>query len=327
MQKVAVIGLGSIAKRHRKNLKQLYPNCTLYAMSASGRQPDQKVEDCDHLVEKIDTLISEKVEMVIVASPAPYHASHALSLISAGIPTLIEKPVVTDTADLEALMQASQRHQTPIAVGYCLRYLPSAQRMSHLLQAEKIGTLYNATIEIGQYLPDWRPDKDFRKSVSANAELGGGALFELSHELDYSRWLLGELEVKAAILRSTDTLQLNVEDCVDLLAVSEQGVVTSIHLDFLQRAAHRRCRFTGSSGSLEWNLIENSITFSDQHGSKMLYQEPSWDKNRMYLDMIRDFENMVKGKKNQCITLVDAGKTIKLIQNIRQKAQLGSATL
>lgn len=327
MQKVAVIGLGSIAKRHRNNLKQLYPNCTLYAMSASGRQPDQKVEDCDLLVEEIDTLISEKVEMVIVASPAPYHASHAFSLISAGIPTLIEKPVVTDTADLETLIQARQQHQTPVAVGYCLRYLPSAQRMSRLLQDEKIGTLYNATVEIGQYLPDWRPDKDFRKSVSANAELGGGALFELSHELDYSRWLLGELEVKAAILRSTDTLQLNVEDCVDLLAVSEKGVVTSIHLDFLQRAAYRRCRFIGSVGSLEWDLIENSITFIGQHGCQILYQEPGWDKNQMYLEMICDFENMVKGKKNKCITLVDAGNTIKLIQNIRQKAQLGSTTL
>ncbi|WP_086482161.1 Gfo/Idh/MocA family protein [Oceanospirillum sanctuarii] len=326
MQNVAVIGLGSIARRHRKNLKQLYPDCTLFAMSASGRQPEQAISDCDQLVESVDTLIEGKADLVIVASPAPFHARHALPLIRAGIPVLIEKPLVTESADLEALLQASQYYQTPVAVGYCLRYLPSAQKMQQLLQTETIGMLYNASIEIGQYLPDWRPDKDFRTTVSAKAELGGGALFELSHELDYSRWLLGELDIKAAVLRSSEALQLDVEDCVDLLAVSEQGVVTSIHLDFLQRAVHRRCRFTGSSGSLEWDLIENSIAFSDQHGSKMLYQEPCWDKNRMYLDMIRDFENKVNGKEHQCVSLEDAGKTITLIESIRQHAQAGSAT-
>ena len=326
MQKVAVIGLGNIAKRHRKNLKQLYPDCTLFAMSASGRQPEQTAPDSDQRIASVDALIDRKVDMVIVASPATYHARHALPLIRAGVPVLIEKPVVTESGDLEALLQASQYYQTPVAVGYCLRYLSSAQKMHQLLQAQVIGRLYNASVEIGQYLADWRPYKDFRTTVSAKAELGGGALFELSHELDYSRWLLGELDIKAAVLRSSEELQLEVEDCVDLLAVSEQGVVTSIHLDFLQRAVHRRCRFTGSSGSLEWDLIENSIVFSDQHGSQILYQEPGWDKNRMYLDMIRDFENKVNGKEHQCISLEDAGKTITLIETIRQHARAGSAT-
>lgn len=321
MNKVAVIGLGNIAIRHRKNLKHLFPKCTLFAMSASGRIPNDMVSDCDMLVESVDDLIAHGIQMAVVASPAPFHSVHAIPLMKAGIPVLIEKPIVTNLTDLAALNQAADLGQSPVAVGYCLRYLPSAEQVKALIESKAIGQLYNATVEIGQYLPDWRPGKDFRTSVSANADLGGGALFELSHELDYSRWILGELDIQAAILRSSDTLALDVEDSVDLLAMSEQGAVVSIHMDFLQRAAYRRCRFIGSKGTLEWDLLRNSIVLSDQNGQTILYEEPNWDKNIMYVKMIEDFIRMQEGNKHRCILLDDAGKTVALIEEIRKRAR------
>ncbi len=321
MNKVAVIGLGNIAIRHRKNLKHLFPKCTLFAMSASGRIPNDMVSDCDMLVESVDDLIAHGIQMAVVASPAPFHSVHAIPLIKAGIPVLIEKPVVTNLTDLAALNQAADLGQSPVAVGYCLRYLPSAEQVKALIESKAIGQLYNATVEIGQYLPDWRPGKDFRTSVSANVDLGGGALFELSHELDYSRWILGELDIQAAILRSSDTLALDVEDSVDLLAMSEQGAVVSIHMDFLQRAAYRRCRFIGSKGTLEWDLLRNSIVLSDLNGQTILYEEPNWDKNLMYVKMIEDFIRMQEGNKHRCILLDDAGKTVALIEEIRKRAR------
>ncbi|MGM7313881.1 hypothetical protein ACOI3P_29990, partial [Acinetobacter baumannii] len=64
-------------------------------------------------------------------------------------------------------IDAENEYQTPVAVGYCLRYLPSAQKVKQILQEGILGTLYNAFIEIGQYLPDWRPTKDYRETVSA----------------------------------------------------------------------------------------------------------------------------------------------------------------
>ncbi len=54
MERVAVVGLGNIATRHRRNLKQLFPNALLYAMSASGRVPQETVNDADLLVTSIE---------------------------------------------------------------------------------------------------------------------------------------------------------------------------------------------------------------------------------------------------------------------------------
>ena len=318
MKKVAVIGLGNIATRHRHNLKILFPKCVLYAMSASGRASQEVVSDCDHIVSSINDLIEKKVELVIIASPAPFHTKHALPLIEAGIPSLIEKPATTNLQDALLIQEAITKHRTPVAIGYCLRYLPSTKIMKDLLKENKIGSLYNVFIQIGQYLPDWRPNKNYRNSVSANPLLGGGVLLELSHEFDYCQWLLGKVVVEHALLRTSEELDLEVEDLADITMTTKSGAVAHIHLDFIQRKAHRLCSFIGSEGRLDWDLIKNSITFTSSKQETIIYKESEWDKNNMYLDMLEDFIAKIKGQKNNCISLDEALQTIVLIEEIKQ---------
>jgi predicted dehydrogenase len=320
MKKVAVIGLGNIAIRHRNNLKVLFPDVELLVMSASGRVPIEYIDEYDGIATSIEELIQEKVELVIVASPAPFHAKHSIPFIEAGIPTLIEKPVTTSIEDAKAINRAIKLYKTPVSIGYCLRYLPSAQKLKVLLDHEKIGTLYNANFEIGQYLPDWRPNKNYQDSVSAQKKLGGGALFELSHELDYAQWLLGPLHATHSILRKSKELALDVEDMADIFALTELGVVATIHLDFLQRKAHRKCSFIGSKGRIEWDLIQNQLTLVTATETSVLYSDPAWDKNQMYLAMIEDFVQMIEKNKHTCIEFAEAIRTVSLIDEIKQQA-------
>ena len=187
MQKIAVIGLGNITTRHRKNLKIIYPSAVIYAMSASGRVPIDSISNADVIVSSLSEVINHKPDMAIVASPATFHARHAIPLIEAGIPVLIEKPLAAEESDAAAIIKAADKYKVPVVVGYCLRYLPSCTYVKNLLEERSIGKLYNAFVDIGQYLPDWRPNKDYRDSVSANSYLGGGALLELSHEIEIGR--------------------------------------------------------------------------------------------------------------------------------------------
>ena len=142
--------------------------------------------------------------------------------------------------DAYELIKIHEKTHTPTAVGYCLRYMPSAIKMKELLDQKKIGNIYNAFVDIGQYLPDWRPSIKYRDSVSSKLILGGGALLELSHEIDYLQWLFGSLEVHYAQLRSSSELNLEVEELVDLVLISEIGTVCNVHLDFLQKKASRQ---------------------------------------------------------------------------------------
>lgn len=317
MNKLAVIGLGNISNRHRKNLKTLYPNSTILSMSASGRTLDNMPLDTDVVVDCIEKVINYNPDMAIIASPATLHKQHSIPLIKAGIPVLIEKPIAASLVDSNKIIDALRVHKTPTAVGYCLRYLNSSQEIKKVLDLDLIGELYNVFVEVGQYLPEWRNNKNYKDSVSASANLGGGALLELSHEIDYIQWLIGSLTPQSSILRSSKTLGLDVEDSADILALNSKGTVIAMHLDFLQRKPHRKCRFIGSHGSIEWDLIENTIVLNNSNRTEVVFSDSDWDKNKMYLNMILDFENLILGKPNQCITPLEAANTISFISKVK----------
>ncbi|MCY9872534.1 Gfo/Idh/MocA family protein [Vibrio barjaei] len=324
MKKVAVVGFGNIATRHRRNLRFLFPNARIFGMSASGRSIPELPSDCDEVVTSIEELAKNNVEMAIIASPAPFHSRQAIQFIRAKIPVLIEKPVTTSVDDGEQLLQEVKRYKTPVAVGYCLRYLSSASEVKQRIEKEELGKIYNAFIEIGQYLPDWRPNKDYRGCVSARKELGGGALFELSHEIDYCQWLLGPLTLKFAEQRSVGDLGIDVEDCVDIIATSKQSTLVTIHLDFLQRKAYRRCRLIGEKGVLEWDLINNELIKVTPETREVLYSSRNWDKNQMYINMLLDFVSLINGQACNAVSLKESLQTVRFIEAVKANYPLES---
>lgn len=323
MKSVGVIGLGNISIRHRKNLQSLFPCADVIAMSASGRKLDNLVEFSNRIVDDIGELISAKPAFVIVASPASCHLEHSACLIENNIPVLIEKPIATSVVDSGILLKLEKQHKTPVAVGYCLRYLPSTKKVRELLNQNVIGCVYNVFVNVGQYLPQWRAGKNYKDTVSASEALGGGALFELSHEIDYVQWILGEIFLEHAYLRSSIELALDVEDSVDLVLTNLSGTVCSVHLDFLQKRAQRKCSFIGSDGRLEWDLVNNSVEIFTEKGNKIIYQDSKWDKNQMYIEMVNDFVNRINGKPHDCVTAFEASKTVELIELIKKNGKKG----
>ena len=317
MKTLAVVGMGSIAKRHLANLRQLHPLARIYAVSASGNNT-MLPENADSVV-CMDELIALVPDYVIVASPAPFHADIAKKLLAHNIAVLIEKPLADNAQACMALQTFCQQKQAPsIAVGYCLRFLPSARVVKDYLDQRLLGTVYNAYANVGQYLPSWRADKNFKDSVSANKALGGGALLELSHELDYLQWILGDLTLQHSWLRTTDELGLAVEDIANLVLLSAENVYVSVHMDFIQKSTQRSCEFIGQNGRLVWDLLANSVTLYHASGKDCLYSEPDYNKNGMYLDMLTAFENGADNAEIPLATIQSATKVVQLIDEAKR---------
>ena len=59
-----------------------------------------------------------------------------------------------------------------------------------MIDQKIFGNVLLAHIEVGQYLPDWRPDSDYSEGVSARKNLGR-SVARTSHEIDYCTWLFG----------------------------------------------------------------------------------------------------------------------------------------
>lgn len=319
-QRYLVIGSGSIARRHIANLKRIFEACEVACVSASGRPLTEDETGATRVFDNLASAIDWKPTFGIVASPAPFHASNAAALLEHGIPVLIEKPLSDALEHFSGNAEVLSRHREWIEVGYNLRYLSSAVRFKELLDGGTVGRIHSVLIDMGQYLPDWRPGTDYRANVSARKELGGGVLLELSHEFDYLTWLFGKFDEAYCVISRSGMLEIDVEDKADIMFFRDDGMVAQLHMDFLQRKATRNCKVIGEHGNLVWDLIANSISLHTGQATECLFDESHVDRNDMYINQLRRFALVAAGKATPLVGLDDALYTLKLIEALRHSS-------
>ena len=76
-------------------------------------------------------------------------------------------------------------------------------------------------------------EKNYLNSVSAQKKLGGGAILEMSHELDYIHWIFGNKYMSKIFYLNTKNLKIDVEDNVKIIFNFKNKVLGSLSLDFL----------------------------------------------------------------------------------------------
>lgn len=322
-QHFVIASLGSIGQRHLRNLRTLRPNARITALRRSDSNPVD-CNECDGEVVSIEAALAFRPDGVILAGPAPTHVALAQAFVEQGIPVFIEKPLSHDMAGLDELAEASHRYTVPVMVGYNLRFNASLNAVRTELLAGTIGDILAVRAEVGQYLPDWRPNADYRQSVSARKALGGGPLLELSHEIDYLYWLFGLPARVTCHGGRYSQLDIDVDDCVNLFLdyVTPRRLV-SIHLDFLQRTAARTCKFVGSAGTITWEALRDRHVIDLANGDQRIVELPIADRNQMYLDELANFLTAVEEGGPVSIPLSDGIAVMRIITAASLSLQTG----
>lgn len=325
-QNYLVVGSGSIARRHIANIKALFSQAQVGCVSASGRLLSLEEVGADIVYQSFEQALSAEPLLAIVASPAPFHVAQAAALLQAGIPVLIEKPLSDSLESFAAAGDVLHANSSKVEVAYNLRFMPSAIQLKALLNKRMLGRIHSVSIDVGQYLPDWRPTADYRENVSARKELGGGVLLELSHELDYLTWLFGTFDSAYCIASNSGALEIDVEDSAYAILSRKDGLVAILHMDFLQRAPARTCKIVGDSGTLIWNLLRNSISLhTAQDGEKVLFSDPDYNRNAMYLDELSRFVRVAAGELKPEVDIYQALNTLRLIEALKHSSVIRQA--
>ena len=321
INKILLVGLGSIGKRHLSNIQQLMPKAeVLILRSRSNNKP---VDGCN-VATHIDEALRFCPDIAIICNPSSFHLGVATKLAQIGVHLFIEKPLSNNSSGIDKLSSIALDKNVKIMVGYNLRFNKSLQKFKTLIQSNKYGRVLCVSAQVGQYLPDWRPNVDYRDTVSASSKLGGGVLLELSHELDYLTWIFGEVEYVSGSLLKVSDLEIDVEDLALLNFGFKQEnykFPCSVHLDFLQRKPHRSCMAICEQASVKWDAIQDCIIVSDSAGSdlKLDYIE---DKNNTYKHEILHFVDCVINDKQLLIPIEDGTRVLKLIDAIRLSSSL-----
>lgn len=280
--KALVLGCGSIGLRHARNMSSLGIEVQAHDVDPARMRALAEVEGCRAIGGRDDA----EVDFVVVATPTAQHVEDLEWALSRGLPAFVEKPLGATRSDLERA-RALNAATTVVMVGCNLRFTAGFRCVEDNLAG--LGRLLFVQAVFGWYLPAWRPLQDYRQTYSSRRDLGGGVILDAIHEIDYVTRLAGPVTDVVATWTNSGTLELDVEDIAELTLIHDGGVVSQIHLDYLQRTYTRSCRLVGTEGTLLWDYAAGSVELFTPGGPRTLLKDADRDDNQMYLAELSHF--------------------------------------
>jgi predicted dehydrogenase len=313
-RRFAVVGCGSIGARHLRNLAAF--GCRdLIAVDPDRTQRERVAAEVGaRPVPDLASALAEGASVILVTAPTALHLGIAREAVEAGADLFVEKPLAASLHGVDELIDAADRMGTVALVACNLRFHPGLRRLRELAAAGAIGRIVAARLEFGSWLPGWRPGHDYRTGYAARRESGGGVVLDAIHELDYARWLLGDVERVVCFADRLSSLELETEDVAAILLRFECGAIGEVHLDYVQRAYSRTCQLIGEEGTLRWDFTSGETRlYTAASGEWRSFPAPAaWQLNDMYVAELEHLLACLRGEAEPEQTLRDGRRALEL---------------
>jgi predicted dehydrogenase len=322
---IAVVGFGSAGVRALEVLRALRPAANFLVVS-------RRVElgyDAQ-TTNSVDDVLTFAPDAVIVTGPSTTRTDVLNRLAGLDVPVFIEKPLAHTLRDAASVLNILGPVVERSQLGYNLRFSESLIAFRDFVRGGRFGRVLRFSAETAQYLPDWRPGRDYRDTVSAQAGLGGGVLLELSHELDYLRWIFGEWDWVSAWTGTTSSLEIDVEDTA-LVTIGIEGdqaatqLVGQLSLDFVRRDKTRTVTAVCEGGTIRWDGIAGMVEVYDP--SLSTWSTLMTDSGSQSTDEAQwaSFLSVVEQQTAPAVSVADGVAVLRAVEAIRQSHEQAGA--
>lgn len=323
--KFLIAGLGSIGRRHLRNLVSLGERDILLYRTHRSTLPEDELAPFP-VETDLEAALAHQPDAVIVANPTALHLDVAIPAAQAGCHLLIEKPIAPQLGlEVERLRSLADAEKIKTLIGFQFRFHPVLERVKAILDAGGIGRSLHFRAHWGEYLPGWHPWEDYRQGYSARADLGGGVVNTLCHPLDYLRWLFGEVRSVFAVTDRVSDLEIDVEDLAEITLRFENGVIGSVHLDFFQQPPAHWLEISGTAGLIRWDNANGAARVYDANDGRWDDIQPpaDFERNALFLAEMRHFLALISGQEASRCNLADGIKSLALTTAVHKAAVLG----
>ncbi|MGV8982706.1 Gfo/Idh/MocA family protein [Clostridium sp.] len=307
--KIGIVGLGSIGTRHLKNIVTvLKERNQLYMIDLIRSVKGKKIEEelAQHISQvfySYDSAPSD-YDVIFVTNPTNLHFDTIKQFVTKTKHMFIEKPVF-DTINV-SIDTLNLKTDSIYYVACPLRYTNVIQYIKHKIDLKNV---YCARIICSSYLPEWRPNQDYRDTYSAHIHQGGGVSIDLIHELDYICYLFGRPEQILNIRGMFSNLEIDSDD-LSLYIAKYKNKVIEVHLDYFGRKTIREIQLFTDKDTIVGDLTNSEIRYL-KSGEVILFKE---QRNDFQCKEIEHFFDIIEGKVDNDNDIQAALKTLQIAQ-------------
>lgn len=291
-------GLGSIGKRHLRNLKSLGFNDIIAYKTKKHNAAEIEKEFGIKIFYQLDKALDQKPDVAFITNPTSLHTQTALEVAKRGCHIFMEKPLDCSFENVDELEALINEKSLVFFIAYNFRFAPHLKLAKKFLEGGKIGRVVSARAQVGQYLPDWHPREDYQIGYYGRRDLGGGPILTLIHEIDYLYWLFGDAKEVFCFSDKLTDLEIDTDDTVEILLRFSNGVLGEIHLDYVQRYSTRSMQIIGDKGTILWDFNNKTLNlFTAGTGKWKSFESKDYNYNEMYIEELKNFLGCVKNHR------------------------------
>ncbi len=280
--RLIVFGSGSIAKQHQKNLNELN-----YEVVSIRERETISFLTTNELIPKDD--------LCVICTSTYLHDEIVYLLCKKEIPFYCEKPFLLKKQSLEIYEDLKFRKTLKKScIGFNLRYHPGLQALKDIIKKHKCKDL-SFEINVCSDVTTWRQNRPIEELYSLDDSRGGGALSELSHELDYATFIFGELEVEY-VSSISDPWLGRVDGSSKILLKSDRNIHGCISVNIVSPILNRFISISAKDLYLNLNLVSGKLT--GEIYKEIINEEFIFDRNESLKQSLFNFIKFNKGQTN-----------------------------
>ena len=249
------MGIGSIAKRHIRNLNLVCGKLGYEVQIDAYRRSLGPINGVSHIYTQIDDIPND-YDAIFITNPTEMHMDSLRQFHDKGKNFFIEKPVVS-LKQLETAKKFQIRSDSVYYVAAPLRYNAVIQWIKENVNPSAVISIRSIS---SSYLPDWRLGTDYRDTYSAHRDMGGGVSIDLIHEWDYLTYLFGWPKVVYSLIGKKSKLEIDSDDYAIYIAEYVDKIV-ELHLDYFGRKTVREVQLFTKDDTIVGDIANNKIRF------------------------------------------------------------------
>ncbi|MFL5844068.1 MAG: Gfo/Idh/MocA family protein [Solirubrobacteraceae bacterium] len=253
--RIGVVGLGYWGPNLARNF-DAQPGCELTWL-CDGREEELERIGPNHpaarrTTDMAELLADDSLDAVVLATPVPFHADHAVSVLEAGKHCFVEKPLAQSVADAERAVAAADAAGKVLMVDHLLEYHPGVEKLKEIVDSGELGDIhyiYGNRLNLGKL----RADENALWSLGA-------------HDVSVLLHLAGGEEPVHMSARGECYMQPGVEDVVFAFLRFPSGLSAHLHLSWLDPHKERRFTVVGSKRMATFDdmELERKLTVYDK---------------------------------------------------------------
>ena len=241
--RVGVVGAGYWGPKLIRNFHDLPNACVAMVSDLHKGRLDhiQRLYPDTAVTQSYDDLLASDVEAVVIATPVASHFTLARAALLAGKHVLIEKPMTSNVADAQNLVDLAKQKQRILMVGHTFEYNPAVLMLKDMIKSGRLGDVYyvNASrVNLGI----------FQQDINVVWDLA-------PHDLSILLYILGTDPISVSA-RGASYVQPGIHDVAYLTVNFPNNVMAGVQVSWLDPCKIRRITVVGSQKMVVYDDIE-----------------------------------------------------------------------